>query len=328
MIAGWRADPRWAGRPAGPAYTDVTDTDTDADDHVYLLTRSDGQVIVRDPEGGFVRSWGRGMFTTPHGLTVGPDGSVYCVDAGDHTVRRFTPTGELLAVIGTAGTPSDTGYTSDRPVRVHSVERVRYPGDPFNRCTALAVAPNGELYVADGYGNCRVHRFTADGELIGSWGSVGTGPGEFHLPHGIDIGPDARVYVADRENDRIQIFSPDGEFLEQWTDLQRPCDLVVGRDGTVSVVELWRPAGTRSFVHGEVTEDLPSRLSVLDAQGRPQTRGHGSFIAPHGIARDSTGALYVAEVTHSFAIATGRVGPEYADQLFTRLIPTFDEETP
>src|SRR5687767_14123170 len=96
----------------------------------------------------------------PHGLTVGPDGSVYCEDAGDHSVRRFTPEGELLQTIGTPGAPTDTGFVSGAPWDVHSVEGVRHGAGPFNRCTNLAVAPDGDLYVTDGYGNSRVHRFT------------------------------------------------------------------------------------------------------------------------------------------------------------------------
>ncbi|GAA0981518.1 peptidyl-alpha-hydroxyglycine alpha-amidating lyase family protein [Acrocarpospora macrocephala] len=309
-------DDDWERLPDGLRHADVTAVDVDADDRVYLFTRFDHQVLVYERDGTFVRSWGLGLFTMPHGLTVGPDGAIYCVDAGDHTVRKFTPDGELLLTIGTEGIPSDTGYTSTGPARVHSVERVRHPGGPFNRCTALAVAPDGDLYITDGYGNCRVHHFTPDGELIHSWGEIGTGPGQFHLPHCLDITPDGRVLVGDRENDRIQVFDTTGKFIEAWTDVRRPCALTVAPDGTVFVAELWRPKGAKSFVHGEMTEDHPARLSVLGQDGGVLERwgdstqdraAPGNFIAPHGIALDSRGDLYVAEVTYSFAVRPGLV---------------------
>jgi len=192
------------------------------------------------------------------------------------------------------------------------------------------VAPSGELYVADGYGNCRVHRFSADGDLIQSWGEIGTGPGEFHLPHGIACDAEGRVLVCDRENDRIQVFSPDGVFLDQWTDVQRPCDLAVDADGLIYVAELWRPKGKKSFVHGEMLEDKPGRVTVLDRDGRVLDRWGGSselrhtpgnFIAPHAITVDSHGDVYVAEVTYSFALQPGWIDAAHAGhqiQKFTR----------
>ncbi|WP_062351821.1 peptidyl-alpha-hydroxyglycine alpha-amidating lyase family protein [Herbidospora yilanensis] len=306
-----RADASWARTPEGVTHRDVTDVAIGPGDQVFLFTRFDHQVLVYEPDGAFVRAWGRGVFTLPHALTVGPDGSVYCVDAGDHSVRRFTPEGELLQTIGTPGEPSDTGYTSEGPTRVHRVERVRRPAGPFNRCTDLAVGPDGDLYVSDGYGNCRVHRFSPDGELRHSWGAAGTGPGEFHLPHGLDVTPDGRVLVADRENDRVQVFDADGRFLTAWTDVRRPCALTTAPDGAVYVAELWRPKGTRSFVRGEAAEDQPGRVTVLDPDGRVLDRwdGAGEFIAPHGIARDSRGDVYVAEVTYSFAVRPGLADP-------------------
>ncbi|WP_236666715.1 MULTISPECIES: peptidyl-alpha-hydroxyglycine alpha-amidating lyase family protein [unclassified Nonomuraea] len=317
----FEVDGDWERLPDGLHHADVAAVDVDAADRVYLFTRFDGQVIVYERDGTFVRCWGKGLFTTPHGLTVGPDGGVYCVDAGDHTVRKFTPEGDLLMTLGTAGVASDTGFASGRPVRVHSVEGVRYAGGPFNRPTNLAVAPDGDLYVSDGYGNSRVHRFTASGDLVGSWGEPGTGPGQFHLPHCLDIAADGRVFVGDRENDRIQIFTPDGRFIEEWTDVRRPCDLTIAPDGSVYVVELWRPEGRRSFVHGEAEQDQPARLTVLDPHGRVSERwgdsttdrtAAGNFIAPHGIALDSHGDLYVAEVTYSFAIRPGWVAQSSA----------------
>src|SRR5205823_7214544 len=168
------------------------------------------------------------------------DDSVYCVDDAGHSVRKFTPEGKLLLQIGPAGTPSDTGYDG---ANVASVARA---AGPFNRPTNLAVAPNGDLYVSDGYGNARVHRFSPGGELRRSWGEPGSGPGQFMIPHGVTVHPDGRVFVCDRENDRIQIFSPDGEFLAEWTEVQRPTKLVFDMRGVAIVAELTWREGLRS----------------------------------------------------------------------------------
>jgi DNA-binding beta-propeller fold protein YncE len=319
----------WERLPPQFSHRDVTAVDVDAQDNVYLLTRFDNQVLVYDKAGNFLRAWGQDIFKTTHGLTIGPDGRVYCVDAGDHSVRVFTPEGELLMVLGTPGTPSDTGYEARKPVEVHLVENVRYPGGPFNRCTNLSVSPDGDLFVADGYANCRVHRFSPDGKLKASWGEIGSGPGEFQLPHGILVLPDRRVLVADRENDRIQVFDEDGRYLSQWTDIQRPCDMAFGKDGLIYVAELWRPKGKKSFRLGEMMEDHPARVSVLDDVGgvvdrwgaSSEHRGDpGNFIAPHGITVDSRGDVYVAEVTYSFALRPGWVPPEYADHQLQKFV--------
>lgn len=161
--------------------------------------------------------------------------------------------------------------------------------------------------MSDGYGNARVHCFNADGRLIRSWGEPGTGPGQFNLPHGIAVAADGRVLVADRENDRIQFFSPTGEYLDEWTDVQRPTNIVIDRQGRIYVSELWWRIGQRSRVHGEITVDQPGRVSVYDATGTVLARWGGSdrcapgnFVAPHDICVDTHGDLYVAEVTGTF----------------------------
>ena len=217
-------------------------------------------------------------------------------------------------VIGTPNVASDTGYNPSLSSSYDKLASITHGGPPFNRPTGVAIAPDGELYVCDGYGNARVHRFTSDGQLIQSWGEPGTGHGQFNLPHDIWVAPDDRVFVADRENDRIQIFSRDGKFLEEWTQVQRPTGLCI-RNGLVYVSELWWRAGQRSFVHGPVTEEKPGRVSVLDMNGEVLARfGHvgertapGNFIAPHGICADSKGDIYVGEVTYTFAGKPGLV---------------------
>jgi DNA-binding beta-propeller fold protein YncE len=304
----------WERLPAGFTHRDCVGVDVDSQDNVYLLTRDQPRVIVYDRDGANLRSWGEELFTErTHGLTVGPDDTVYCVDEGNHCIYQFTPTGELVQTIGARGVAADTGYDG-------TMASIR-GGPPFNKPTNLAVAPGGDLYVSDGYGNCKVHRFSPAGELIQSWGDPGTGPGQFNLPHGIGVAADGRVLVADRENDRIQLFTPEGRFLEQWTDVQRPTNIRFDREGRIYISELWWRVGQRSETHGEITEDKPGRVSIFDAGGRLLTRwgqrsaggdrcAPGNFIAPHDICVDSRGDLYVAEVTHTFAGSAGLVPPD------------------
>jgi streptogramin lyase len=212
-------------------------------------------------------------------------------------------------MLGTPGVSSATGYDASK-----GIASITRGGPPFNRPTGVAIAPNGDIYVADGYGNARVHRFASDGRLIQSWGEPGNQPGEFNLPHDIWVAPDEKVFVADRENDRIQIFSPTGEFLDQWTDVQRPTGLCI-RDGLVYVSELWWVPGQRSFRLGQIVVDQPGRVTAKDLGGKTLARfGHegertapGNFIAPHGVCADSRGDIYVSEVTHTFAASRGHV---------------------
>lgn len=305
----YRVAEGWEQLPAEFRHGDVAGVAVDAQDRVYLITRQDPRVIVYDRDGKFLTSWGEDRFSPrTHGITIGPDGTVYCVDEGHHVVQQFTPEGTLLMTIGTYDQAADTGYDG------RTMESITRGGPPFNRPTNLAVAPNGDLYVTDGYGNARVHRFAHDGRLLQSWGEPGTGPGQFHLPHGLAVAPDGRVLVADRENDRIQIFSPTGEFMGQWTDVQRPTNIALDGAGRVYVSELWRKVGERTPLHGTIEDDRPGRVSVYDAEGNVLARwggadrcAAGNFVAPHDICVDSRGDIYVGEVTWTFGVRPGLV---------------------
>jgi len=299
----------WEKLPPGYVHKDVDGVAVDSGDNVYLMTRRDAQVVVYDREGNFLRSFGKGLFTErTHGIFLGPDDMVYTVDDGDHTVRKFTPEGKQVMMIGTPGKASDTGYDGK------TKDSVQRGGPPFNRPTDVAVAAGGELYVSDGYGNARVHRFSADGKLIQSWGAPGTGEGEFRLPHAVGISPDDRIFVADRENDRIQIFSLEGEYLDMWTHVQRPTDISFDNQGRVYVSELWWRPGEVSLTNGPIRFDLPGGLRILDLAGNvlshwcsADREAAGNFIAPHTLCLDSHGDLYVGEVTWTFGVSRGSV---------------------
>ena len=299
----------WEQLPSGYQHRDVAGVAVDLEDRVFLICRGDHPVLMYDSKGKFLGSWGEGDFTyRTHGITVGPDNSVYCTDDGNHTIRKFTPSGKLLMTLGTMNTPSDTGYDGK------DTRTVSRPGAPFNRPTNIAVGPTGDLYVSDGYGNCRVHQFGPNGELKRSWGTPGQGPGEFFLPHGISVHADGRVFVCDRENDRIQIFSPDGEYLSEWTDTRRPTHLVFDGQGRAYVSELWWQPGQTSGRYGPAGDTRSGRASVYDGEGRvlarwggPDPVAAGSFAAPHGLAVDSRRDVYVGEVTWTFAGSRGHV---------------------
>jgi len=302
----------WEQLPASYHHADTVGVSVDAADRVYVLTRSEPRVLVYEPDGRFVTSWGEGTFTNrTHGLTIGPDGAIFCVDDGDHTVRKFSPEGKLLMMIGHVGVASDTGWDGQ------NILTITRPGGPFNRPTNIAIAPSGELYVSDGYGNCRVHRFTATGQLIQCWGEPGVGPGQFHLPHGIAVDLEGRVWVTDRENDRIQIFSANGKYLDQWTNVQRPTQVRIDpARGRVYVSENWWRTGDRSFTNGLFNENHYGRVSIFSLSGELLTRWGGvgtdpllagNFNAPHDLCVDSRGDLYVCEVAWSHAGQFGQL---------------------
>ena len=202
----------WAQRPPGISWPEVAAVAVDSRGRVFVFNRGDHPVAVFDGDGTFLHSWGEGYFVGVHGITIGPDDSVYCTDHAGHTVDKFTPEGKFLLRLGTRGRPSPTGAVGT------DCRTVRRAAGPFNFPTTVALSPEGEIYVADGYGNTRVHKFAPDGRLLASWGTPGVGPGQFHLLHGIAVNRQGTVFVADRENCRVQSFSPDGTFLRQWCD--------------------------------------------------------------------------------------------------------------
>jgi DNA-binding beta-propeller fold protein YncE len=281
----YRVVQNWAQLPQGVALTDVASVGVDSKDNVYAFNRGAHPMMVFDRDGNFLRSFGEGLFKRAHGLHIDADDNLYCTDDGDHTVRKCTPEGKVLLTIGLPGEPKP--FMS---------------GEPFNRCTHTALSPSGEIYVSDGYGNARVHKYTPDGRLLRSWGEPGSDPGQFNIVHNIATDADGFVYVADRENHRVQVFDGDGRYQAQWNNLHRPCALCA--------------CGVRrtTFIIGELGPGLPvnlnvpilgPRLTVVDSTGRRIARlggesgpgvETGKFLAPHGLAIDSHGDIYVGEV--------------------------------
>jgi DNA-binding beta-propeller fold protein YncE len=262
----YEVDERWGQLPASWSFVDAVGIVVDRDDRVYVFNRGAHPIIIFERDGRLAGSWGEGQFSNAHGLQIGADGSIYTVDTGDHTVRKWTPDGRLLLTLGTPGQAADTGFTGD-------LDTLR-GGGPFNRPTNVAEAPDGSLYVSDGYANCRVHHFAADGTLLHSWGEPGRGPGQFRLVHGICVAPDGSVFVGDRANDRVQVFSPTGEYLREWSDVRQPDEVHLGPDSRFYVAELGYQDATagqglrRARHHPRRERPHPDRLGRHRRSGR------------------------------------------------------------
>ena len=276
----------WGDLPADWSFKEVAGVGVDSQDRVYAFNRGKHPMIVFDRNGEFLRSWGEGLFKRAHGITMGPDDTIYCTDDDDHTVRKCTLDGKVLLTLGTSG----------KPAPFHS-------GRPFNRCTHVAISPiTNEIYVSDGYGNARVHKYAPNGKHLTSWGEPGTGPGQFNIVHNICTDRDGYVYVADRENHRVQVFDAAGKYETQWVNMAKPCGLFIDNkpDQLCYVGELGAAISANEGAPG-----LGPRVSIYNLQGEVLARlgdtgpgeAPGQFIAPHGIAVDSRDDIYVGEVS-------------------------------
>lgn len=306
----------WGQLPEGWRLgADTPGVATDSQDRVYVFNRSEHPVIVFDRDGRFLGSWGEGAFARPHGITITRDDTVYCTDDYAHTVHKYTTDGKLLQTLGTHNQPSDTGYDKSVPYPLTTIKR---GAGPFNRPTKVAVAENGDLYITDGYGNARVHRFTATGELIQSWGEPGDLPGQFNLPHSVWIHTDGRLFVCDRENSRVQIFSPTGELIGGWGVAGRPQELRIDNENHVYISVLNTVAGGRTMAGKLMTETVPAHVCVRDLEGNLLAHLGGtnpgemdSFASAHGICLNSQGDMYVVENGKNALSKIGISRPDY-----------------
>ena len=254
--------------PNGEPFGLVSRVAADSQDRIYVFQRKDPPVVVFDRDGKYLGAWGSGEVTDPHGLKIVGD-VVYTTDRSDSVAKSFTLDGKPLLELGTRGVHSDTG-------RVTNWLAERAAG-PFNHPTEMIGHPNGDIYVTDGYRNARVHRFTRDGRLVKSWGAPGHGEGQFHLPHSIAFDDDGKLYVADRANKRIQIFTPDGDFLGMWTGMGGPNDITRGKDGNFYIAE-------------QEDDGKPAQVCVRDGQGNVLVRMDSRH--DHGVGVDSHGDIY------------------------------------
>jgi len=257
----------WPRLPASIKFGQVTAVAIDSADRVFVFHRGKNPIVVFDPEGKFLRSFGDNLVKNAHGLRIDANDNVWITDLAHHQVMKLDSNGKVLLTLGKKGEPGETR-------------------DQFNKPTDVAFAPGGDFYVSDGYGNSRVVKFSKDGKYQMEWGKKGKGQGEFHLPHAICVDAKGRVFVGDRENNRIQVFDGEGKFLFQWQDPGAPFGLFLTKEGRMLLA------------------DGRAHLSkVLDPKGKTLVRwgnkgpAAGQFDLPHAICMDSKGAVYVTEIT-------------------------------
>ena len=254
--------------PDGEPFGLISRVAADAQDRIYVFQRRNPPVVVFDRDGKYLGAWGSGEVTDPHGLKIVGD-TVYTTDRSDSVAKGFTLDGKVVLRLGTPGQHSDTGE-----IKNWLTERA---AGPFNHPTEMIAHPNGDLYVTDGYRNARVHRFAKNGTLKKSWGAPGQGPGQFHLPHSIAFDDKGLLYVADRANKRIQIFTPEGETIGEWTGMGGPNDISRGKDGNFYIAEQEENGG-------------PAHISIRDREGKVLARMESRHV--HGVGVDSKGDIY------------------------------------
>ena len=247
----------WGELPQGQGLAYVSTVAVDSNGRVYVAQRTDPPVVVFEPDGTYADGWGAGVIADAHGIHVSGDDRVFVVDRDAHQVHVFDTSGELQLSLGKRHRPSLQA--------------------PFNHPTGVATASNGDVYVSDGYANAAVHTFSSEGELLTTWGSPGRGPGEFMTPHAVAIDRSGRVFVTDRDNDRVQVFSADGRFIEEWLDFFHPMDIHID---------------ALDVIH--ITDQVP-RLSSYTAAGALVGRCRPVPYMPHGLCGDADGNFYLVE---------------------------------
>jgi sugar lactone lactonase YvrE len=291
----YRTVENWAKLPAGRTWGSTAGVDVDSHGNIWVAERCGANtceasnlapILEIDSSGKLLKSFGAGMFLFPHGLTVDKDGNIWVTDGHGvegkgQQVFKFSPDGKVLMTLGKAG------VAGDGP-------------DTFNMPSAVAIAPNGDIFIADGHGgnsNNRIVKFTKDGKFIKTWGKKGTGPGEFDLPHCLAFDSTGRLFVGDRNNNRIQIFDQDGNYIEEWKQFSRPSGIFIDKHEVMYVADSesesvsknhygWK-RGIRigNVKDAVVTAFIPDPVEVATGTS-----------AAEGVAVDSKGVIYGAEV--------------------------------
>jgi streptogramin lyase len=291
-LAPWyEVDSSWPQRPADMPWGDVPGIAVDRKDQVWIFTRTNPPVQVFTTDGRFVRAWGEGIVGSAHHLKIDREGNVWLSDVALHVVRKCTPEGKVLLTIGTPG------KTGEGP-------------NLLNKPTDMTVAPNGDVFVSDGYGNSRVAQFNREGKFIKAWGTMGTGRENFSLPHAIVLDSRGRLYVADRNNVRVQVYNQSGRLLDSWRDIIVPWGFwmtdrdeiwVCGSspmpwrfDPKYPTAPLGCPPKDQVFMKFNTEGKLLQLWSVPKAADGNERPGECNWV--HCLALDSKGNIYAGDI--------------------------------
>lgn len=285
----------WAKLPDGRPWGSAAGVAVDRNDNIWVAERCGANscegsplapILEFDPSGKLMKAFGQGMFVFPHGLHVAPDGNIWVTDATGsagkgHQVFKFSPDGALLMTLGKAG------VAGNGP-------------DTFNRPSSVAVSPSGEIFVGDGHGgdsNARIVKFAKDGKFIKTWGTKGTGRGELDTPHTLAFDSRGRLFVGDRNNNRIQIFDQDGNYITEWRQFSRPSGVFIDKNDVIYVsdsesesVSKNHPGWKRGIRVGSAKDGSVAAFIPDPTENATGTSG------AEGVAADSKGVIYGAEV--------------------------------
>jgi hypothetical protein len=286
LATGYDVVHSWPDRPKGLEWGAMAGISIGLADEVWTFNRGAVPVQVYTRDGKFVRSWGQGQFREPHQVRIDQTGNVWLADSGLHVVRKFTPEGQLLLTLGVAGEPGEDSTHLNRP-------------------TDMAVSNGGDIFVSDGYGNNRIVHFDASGRFVATWGGLGTGPGQFSLPHSIALDSQGRLFVADRNNARVQVFDQAGHFLGEWRDLLVPWHIVITERDEIYVCGSSPMRWPRLPIPGLLVGIPPKDqlIMVFTPDGRvtrlwtfPPGKRPGELEWVHALAVDRQGNLYAGDI--------------------------------
>jgi hypothetical protein len=287
VAVAYEVDAAWPQRPEGVAWAEVPGVAVDARDNVYVFTRAQPPIQVYDANGKFLRAFGQDTVKSAHHIKIDHDGNVWAADIGYHVVRKFTPEGKLLLTLGTENVAGRD--------QTH-----------LNQPTDMAITKTGDVFVSDGYGNARIVHFDKNGKYVKEWGELGSRPGQFSIPHAIAADSRGRLYVADRNNVRVQVFNQEGKLLDVWNNLLVPWGFCVTKND-----ELWVCGSSpMQWRKEDSTLGCPPKDQVLmkfNADGKllqlwTVPKGADGLERPgelnwvHCVAVDSKGNLYAGDI--------------------------------